>query len=111
MIVFTQSIVKIKTFPKFKSEKFIVITKTKKHWFKPNETFKVISRTFCDDITIDDFLKYQKHLYIDNDVVYYKPHYCLTLSNGEDMEKFFETIEELKISVEELKKLSPNIEL
>ena len=113
MIVFTQAIVKIKVFKNSKCHRLGLVTRTKKRWFKTIETYQVIHRWLYDeDIPLNEFLeKYSSQYRIENDVVYYQPHYEITLVDGTTETVFFDTVEKLEEAVKELRALSPNIEI
>jgi len=57
--------------------------------------------------TIDEIEKKNKHLYCEDDNVYYKPYVEIKMSNGDEFEKNFETKEELYLFMEceDLKKV------
>lgn len=59
--------------------------------------------------TVEEFNQTSEKCYIEDNTIYYKPHCTIFFGTKGSEDMFFETIEELNIQVEKLKKIGPNI--
>jgi len=107
MIIFNHGIVSIHVIKKGQNHYWDVITKEVGSLFGTKTEKKFIRYLWNKPIPIED-AKLNKS-YIENDVVYYKPHCIINMANRSTKEIYFETDEELTKYVNELKEKAPHI--
>jgi len=105
MKIFKNQIVKICSYEKCADFYYRIKEKKVKVGFFKYEMKKVVSTymLFGDDILLEDY-KISSKQYIENDVIYHKPHCDIFLADKTKEVKYFETNEELKNFVDEITK-------
>ncbi len=107
MIIFNHGIVRILVKKKCRNPYYSIITKKVGPLFGPKVEKKFIKTFLSDPVPIEN-IEWTTG-YIEDNIVYYKPHCIIITADKHETEVYFETNEELTKYVDELKEKAPHI--
>lgn len=108
--IFIDKIVKIETYKKAKCHLYTVRDVKVSDGFLKYKKEKRVRSLFHTGYTFEEFAVKSPNLYIENDVVYYKPHCDMYLADGSKEAKVFDNPEDLENFVNDLLRSGPSIE-